>query len=676
MARLKSIGFELNSTTSDVETTNNSGGVISSATFRSGAYSFNKANGSTSANMRVAYASSDYTGAIYSRFYFRIQTATSALQRIWTLQTSGVTRRVSIRVNANRTLELWDESNVAQIGSDSSALALDTWYSVELLVDTTTLASSVVEARIDGSSFASGTVNLAGGGSEFTNGFGASDSGCRLFWDDIAINDTSGSFQNSWPGEGSIVHLRPNATGDNDAWQDGAGGSSNYQSIDEVTPNDASGSDYIASNSSGQIVDANIDATPAAIGASDTINVVQVGVRIASAFNSNSNSLVLRVKAAASGTVEESSTITTASTTWTTNSASVPRNYQLTLYDLPGASTTAWTKSDLDSAQIGARSTTPLGAGIRVSTIWMLVDYTSAPASTDVTVEPTVLTATWSLEEPTVTAIKSPTITPSVQTATFSLQSPTVSGTRNPTITPTVLTATFSIQGPSVALGVTNSPSVQTATFSVLSPTVSGVRNPTVTPSVQTVTSSVQSPTVSGVRNPVIAPTVQTATFALQAPTVTAGVGVSPSVQTATFTLNSPTVTTTRNPTVTPSVQTATFSVESPTIDTTRSTTVTPTVLTATFSLEAPTIRTNDVTIRPAVQTASFVLNAPTVTTTKNPTITVSVQGMTFTLNAPSYVLWNPGWTDGSAPETSWSAASPSSATWTDVTRPETAWTD
>lgn len=57
----------------------------------------------------------------------------------------------------------------------------------------------------------------------------------------------------------------------------------------------------------------------------------------------------------------------------------------ITLYDLPGASTTAWTATDLDNAQIGARiSTTSALGNIRITAMWLVVDYTPAAASTTV----------------------------------------------------------------------------------------------------------------------------------------------------------------------------------------------------------------------------------------------------------------------------------------------------
>ena len=54
---------------------------------------------------------------------------------------------------------------------------------------------------------------------------------------------------------------------------------------------------------------------------------------------------------------------------------STPKSYPITIYDLPGASSTPWTAADLDVAQIGIRLSTARVYGIWISTVWMLVEY-------------------------------------------------------------------------------------------------------------------------------------------------------------------------------------------------------------------------------------------------------------------------------------------------------------
>lgn len=373
MSRLWSSGAELQSITDGVEiTTGILTPAIDTSTFRSGlaSYRFLRTGAAGQRAIGYQFSSTNATTDFYFRFYFRLATLASQQYIICRTKTTSSALKVSVRINTDGTLELWNEEDSSQIGLDSSALSLNTWYRIELRVNTTTIASTVVDARIDGVSFASGTIDLTAGIAIIDlGGLSVSvDSTFEWHIDDIAINNSSGSFQNSYPGVGEIRHLIPNATGDNGDW------TGDNTDIDEITPDDTT--TKISSNTGAQLEDVNLAATPAGIGASDIINVVAVGCRFNGAGASSNAGFKLRVKASAAGTTEESAEITPTNTTWITNASASPRNYSLTLYDLPGASTTAWTKTDLDAAQIGVNLSTASTNAAQVSTLWMLVDST------------------------------------------------------------------------------------------------------------------------------------------------------------------------------------------------------------------------------------------------------------------------------------------------------------
>lgn len=375
MARLRSSGLELNPTSADHEGFEFMSGVAETTVIRSGVYS--REGAASNANFRIKYRAADTQESMYYRTYLRVERATSALGDILRIQNNAVSTIISIRMNTTRTLELWNTEDSAQVGSDSAALALDTWYRLEISLDTTTLATTSVSARIDGVEFASGTINLASAVNAFSPmGFETFATAPIIYFDDIAINDSSGSFQNSWPGEGEIIHLRPNAAGDTGQWLDGTG--TTFAEVDEVTPDDIT--TYIDTPDIDQISEFNLDATPAALASDDTINCVQVGVRYAQESSGTTARIAVQIRSASGGTVEQSGNITqTNDSNWNTNNSAAPRNYALTLYDLPGASTTAWTKSTLDTAQIGVDRTVDDGLNSsRVSTLWLLVDHKPA----------------------------------------------------------------------------------------------------------------------------------------------------------------------------------------------------------------------------------------------------------------------------------------------------------
>lgn len=381
MARQISSGFELNSTTSGVEPNiegSESSPSIVSTTIRSGSYSLQIASLTSGNKKGVRQYLSENSPSKYVRIYYNVATLPSAENRIIAFKNQNSFSDpafVYITIDNTGVLKLYDEDG--QIGSASSALSLNTNYRIELFVDTTGAAGShTVQARIDGVQFAGATNrSIAGGIRHFFIGGnlnGEAQTTGSWSFDDFAFNTASGSFQNSWPGPGKVIHLKPNAAGDNNALEGAA--STNYQDVDEVTPDDATTNIDTAADSVGEIDDYNIE-NPTSIGENDTINCVQIGVRHAGAGASSNDSFVVRVKASASGTVEESAAISPSGTAYRTNNNNI-RDFLLTLYDLPGASTTAWTKADLTTAQIGIRKSADSTNGARISTLWMLVDYT------------------------------------------------------------------------------------------------------------------------------------------------------------------------------------------------------------------------------------------------------------------------------------------------------------
>jgi len=274
--------------------------------------------------------------------------------------------QVSIQLTTTNTLQL--RNNLAvQIGSDSAALSNDTWYRLELSFNP---ATGAVEARIDGTSFASGST-ATGSWSRIIVGVITGTPTGDMYVDDVAVNDDSGSFQNTWPGSGKIIVLKPNAAGDNTGLTTGVSDNTNhYLNVDEVTPDDDTS--YNQTSTASQIDDYNLEAS--GLGASDIINVVAVGVRYRKV---TSGTLVFKVraKAAAAGTVEASPNISSATTTFSTNAEATPKLYPLTMYDLPGASTTPWSTADLDQAQIGVETVSNTANNWRFTKIWMLVEY-------------------------------------------------------------------------------------------------------------------------------------------------------------------------------------------------------------------------------------------------------------------------------------------------------------
>ena len=218
MARLWGSGFELQSVTSGVEWDTATGSpTISTAVKRSGGASLRTNPTATTAFLKHQYRTSA-AGVIFARFYLNIASApSSGSTRICVLQDNSLSMP-SIRLTSARRLQLWDEDTVVQKGSDSSVLSTSTWYRIELSYN-----AGTIDAYLDGTQFATGTMYAGAWINSISLGCVTSTT-ADLYFDDLAINDNVGTVQNSLPGAGSIVHVKPDSVGDANGWSVGAGG--------------------------------------------------------------------------------------------------------------------------------------------------------------------------------------------------------------------------------------------------------------------------------------------------------------------------------------------------------------------------------------------------------------------------------------------------------------------
>ena len=384
--RVWSSGFELNSATVGVEFTDitcqgascTTAATVQSSTVRSGTYA-GRNNESASNSRFVHQFQTAASTNNYVRAYFRFASfPNDDMRGILGVGTSANYGEIKFD-NVNNTLELHRCTNAlcttsTQLGSDSSALSTGTWYRVELHADATKSdGADILEARLEGTTFASSTAETLANMNKII--FGAlptpdNSVTMDMYTDDVAINDSTGG----WPGPGKIIHLKPNATGDNELWTIGGSSpqSTNWRGVDEVPPND--GTDLNYSHTIEQVDDFRVE--DSSLASNDDVNVVSVGVRFNGAGASANDSFVVRIKDSPSGAAEGGSAIAPSDATWKTNVDSGDILYPLTIYDLPGSSTTEWSDGTLDTAQIGYRLSSVSNNAAQVSTVWMLVDYT------------------------------------------------------------------------------------------------------------------------------------------------------------------------------------------------------------------------------------------------------------------------------------------------------------
>ena len=376
-ARFYSSGFENNTTAAGEEWTNKSvtAPTIQTTTVRSGTYAM-QVNANANRLVRHEWLGTAADDAVYLTFWFRIATSDNGLTKIVTWNTPAGTERASLRINSDDTLELWNAS--AQVGIDSSALSQNEWHKIDFFYDSTqTDGSDVLGVWIDNVSFISNSAQSLGTVGRVDLGIQAVTGSPNYFFDDISLNDTTGSSQYSrvLGTQGHMIHLRPDNQGDNNQWlhnNGSAGSATNTQEVDEVAPDDAT--TLVKTTVHNNIDDYSIQSATStySLNTYDLITLVQVGIRAVS----TGKGIALRIKATSTGAVEESSTITFTSGAWRSHNDGL-MNYQLTLYDEPGASSVAWTPTTLETAQIGIKYIDPAEAGITTSVTqeWLMVDY-------------------------------------------------------------------------------------------------------------------------------------------------------------------------------------------------------------------------------------------------------------------------------------------------------------
>lgn len=360
MARLWSCGFELNTITDGKEVGTNDGS-ISTTIIRSGTYAYRTTKTASFGGPTQILSSSDNTtNSFFVRAYLYIASMPTADEGILVVQSSGG-NVVYITLTTTGTLKLFSQTDV-QIGSSSGALNTNTWYRVEIGYDPVTPNAFGV---LNGTAFASGNPGTRKAWSKIRWGAIIGSTTMDLYWDDLAINDSTGSFQNSYPGEGSIVHMRPIAAGESTAWTADSG--SNFARVNEVTPDD--GTSYVGSNTLNQedlyLLASTIISSP--------VSVMQVGVRFANNTADATTAFKVELEKANGGTKSQSSAIVPNSTTYRTNATAAPFNYPLTLYQDPDG--VNWNTLTLDTMRVGVLLSTGGTNSIRVSTVWVLVEY-------------------------------------------------------------------------------------------------------------------------------------------------------------------------------------------------------------------------------------------------------------------------------------------------------------
>lgn len=218
MARVFTEGFE----SGDLLFFTAQTGIIASSVVRSGAYSAAGTSGASILAKTITAASEAY-------FRFAIYTPGSSSIFRWLASTVELG---SIRINsASRLIEIYTGGSTL-VKTGGTPISANRWYLIEVYVKIAD--SGTVTVKIDGTqdcTFSGDTKPGADTAFSVAQYLPQSNVG---YFDDLAMNDTTGAVDNSWCGDGRIIALIPNADGDLSQLTNTAGNSTaNWGYVDE-----------------------------------------------------------------------------------------------------------------------------------------------------------------------------------------------------------------------------------------------------------------------------------------------------------------------------------------------------------------------------------------------------------------------------------------------------------
>lgn len=377
-------GFESQSLTAGVDWTTIVGSpTIDTATVRSGAAAMRCHPGSAAATFvtKLIYTSAQPAAHVFMRTYIKVATLPSANSAVLVWEdNANAFSGVGLRTDGK--LEVRTAGSGAVGSASASAVNDGAWHRIEVDYDDN---ANTLLVYLDGtqvlSQVANSLVDLSGA-DRYSVGLREACT-ADVYFDDAAINDTTGTAQTGLCGAGSIVHLRPAGAGDNSLFETAVGGTAgsanNWTRVAETTPDDATSYNQTIVTGAAVIDDFACGTSwSAGVGPYDLVTLVAVGLRVGS-NNTTAAGLVYRLKGQAGGTLLETALISVAVNGWATHAAGTTHLYRLIAYTNPQTSA-AWTTAAVDTMQIGYRNSTAQTTVRRAATIWALVEYVSQPA--------------------------------------------------------------------------------------------------------------------------------------------------------------------------------------------------------------------------------------------------------------------------------------------------------
>lgn len=290
MARLYTSGGEWNDATAERVTL---GGSVTFSTVnpRTGTYAYR-----TASTLNFATVAS-FTGVLGRTYYGRVYAYLAGLPTAGVTATpisigdSGfATNAANLRILSDGSLDI-RIAGVTYATAPAGTVTAGVWNLYELSLNVGVGSVDVAEGRFNGVSF--GTTGAISIMDAVVGGFrfGSGADGGNADFDDVALNDDQGASQNSWPGSGKVVLLKPISLNTNGgSWTDDAAATTSAAltaALDNTPPKGiadttAGGGDHQVRNAAANTsLDMNLTTyATAGIAATDTINVVEPQINV------------------------------------------------------------------------------------------------------------------------------------------------------------------------------------------------------------------------------------------------------------------------------------------------------------------------------------------------------------------------------------------------------------
>jgi hypothetical protein len=215
---------------------NNTYTGVSTTYARTGSYSLKM----TAANSTDAYTAvfmvDNAVSEFYLQFGFRFSTGLSTnisnLVR-WFDSPGNVLGGVRFLASDFR-FHFYTDNFVNEIGTSAQVFSTDTWYVIELHI--VIADSGTFEMRVNGLSDSNYSCDTKPGTASTIKGFrwGNLYGTSAYYLDDIIVNDTSGSFNNSWPNCAKVFFCLPSSDVGTNQWSPTPAGLTHYTTLNEV----------------------------------------------------------------------------------------------------------------------------------------------------------------------------------------------------------------------------------------------------------------------------------------------------------------------------------------------------------------------------------------------------------------------------------------------------------